>query len=154
VAGHARLTDDEAIADALSLAPGSEAVIEIDSAQPLTRHGQTYRMRLPAQVDAEVPRATLIDADDGPFLLLVPHRAAHRGTLVLRPAAGHAESLDLGALDPRQAVLVPLASRAQLDGLAQGAVELELADGHATWWTTLVAHRVGARAALQTRGAE
>ncbi len=73
---------------------------------------------------------------------------------MLRPASGEPETLPLGAIDTRHAVLVPLPSRAYLDRLAEGAVELELADDRGTWWTTLVAERIDERPALQTRSAE
>jgi hypothetical protein len=154
IAGHARLTDDERIADALRLAPGSHAVIETTAAQPLLRSGRSYRVMLPVRVEADAPRAMLVDEDNGAFLLIVPARAAPRGTLVLRPASGEPETLQLGAIDTRHAVLVPLPGRADLDRLADGAVEFELTDDRGTWWTTLVAERVGERPALQTRSAE
>ena len=76
------------------------------------------------------------------------------GTLVLRPAYGEPETLPLGAIDTRHAILVPLPGRAYLDRLAEGEVELELADDRGTWWTTLVAERIGERPALETRNAE
>ena len=154
IAGHARLTDDERIADALRLAPGAHAVIETTAAQPLLRSGRSYRVMLPLRVEADTPRAMLIDEDDGAFLLIVPHRAARRGTLVLRPASSEPETLQLGTIDTRHAVLVPLPSRAHLDRLADGAVEFELADDRETWWTTLIAKRIDERPALQTRSAE
>jgi len=130
IAGRARLTEDERIADA------------------------SGRAERPMRVEADAPRAMLIDEDDGPFLLIIPHRAAARGTLVLRPASGEPATLRLGAIDTCHAVLVPLPGRAHLDRLADGAVEFELEDDRGTWWTTLVAERVDGRPALQTRGAE
>lgn len=154
IAGHARLSDDERIADALRLAPGAHAVIETIAAQPPLRVGRSYRAMLPVRLEADAPRAMLVDDDDGSFLLIVPHRGAPRGTLVLRPASGEPETLQLGAIDTRLAVLVPLPGRAHLDRLAEGAVELELADDRGTWWTTLIAERIGERPALQTRSAE
>jgi hypothetical protein len=154
IAGHARLTDDERIADALRLAPGADAVIETTAARPLLRSGRSYRVILPVRVDADAPRAMLTDEGDGAFLLIVSHRAAPRGTLVLRPASGEPATLQLGAIDTRHAVLVPLPGRAHLDRLADGAVEFELSDDGGTWWTTLVAERVDGRPALQTRGVE
>jgi hypothetical protein len=130
IAGRARLTDDERIADA------------------------SGRTGPPVRAEADAPRAVLIDEDDGAFLIVVPHRAAARGTLVLRPASGEPETLPLGAIDTCHAVLVSLAGRAHLVRLADGAVELELADERGTWWTTLIVERVVERPALQTRGAE
>ena len=117
-------------------------------------NGPSYRVMLPARFEADAPRAMLVDEDDGAFLLIVAHRAAPRGTLVLRPAYGEPETLQLGAIDTRHAILVPLPDRAHLDRLADGAVELELADDRGTWWTTLIAERIDERPALQTRGAE
>jgi hypothetical protein len=96
----------------------------------------------------------LLDDDDGFYLLLVPHRAARQARLVLRPTSGEAEALQLGAIDTRHAVLVPLPSRAYLDQLADGAIELELADDRETWWTTLVPERVDKRPAMHTRTAD
>jgi len=129
------------------------SLADVRVAQAL-RDGPSYRVTLPMRVEADAPRAVLIDEDDGPFLLIVPHRAALRGTLVLRPAYGEPEMLPLGAIDTRHAVLVPLPSRAYLDRLAEGEVELELADDRGTWWTTLIAERIDERPALQTRSAE
>jgi hypothetical protein len=154
IAGHVRLTDDERIADALRLAPGAHAVIETIAAPPLLRSGRSYRVMLPVRVEADTPAAMLIDEDDGAFLLIVPHRGAARGTLVLRPASGEPETLPLGAIDTRHAVLVPLPSRAHLGRLEDGAVELELADDRGTWWATLIAERIDERPALQTRHAD
>ena len=118
------------------------------------RDGPSYRVMLPARIETDAPRAVLLDEDDGPFLLIVAHRAAPRGALVLRPAYGEPETLELGAIDTRHAILVPLPSRAYLDRLAEGAVELELAGDRGTWWTTLIAERIDELAALQTRNAE
>lgn len=129
------------------------SLADVRAAQAM-RDGPSYRVMLPAQVDAEAPQAVLLDQDDGSFLLIVPHRAASRGTLVLRPAYGEPETLPLGAIDTRHAVLVPLPSRAYLDRLAEGAVELELAGDRGTWWATLIAERIDERPALQTRSVE
>jgi hypothetical protein len=153
-AGHVRLSEDERAADALRFAPGADAAIEAIAAHPLAGTGRSYRVTLPLQVEVDATKATLVDEDDGFFLLLVPHRAARQARLVLRPTSGAAETLHLGAIDARHAVLVPLPSRAYLDGLADGAIELELADGRETWWTTLLAERVDARPAMHTRTAE
>ena len=107
-----------------------------------------------ARAEPDAPRAMLLEEDDGHFLLIVPHRAAPRGTLVLRPSSGEPETLHLGAIDVRHAVFVRLQGGAHLDRLADGAVELELADDRRTWWTTLVAERIGQRPPLQTRSAQ
>lgn len=152
--GHARLSDDEAIADALQLAPGADAVIEVIATHTLVRNEGTYHVALPLAVDANAPRATLVDQGDTRFLLVMLHRRASRSTLVLRPASGASQVLHLGAVDPRLALLIPLATRAQLDALANGAIELELDDGASTHWTTVVADRVEAGSAIQARAAE
>jgi len=147
-AGHARLTDDERLADAFRRAPGAGAVTEAVAARPLA--GDDRRcLLLPARVEADATRAILAEQDDGYFLLLVPHRTAPRAKLVLRPRTGEAEALQLGALDNRHAIVVPLPSRAHLDDLADGAIELEIADGSAVWWSTLVAERVDGRPPMQ-----
>jgi hypothetical protein len=152
--GHARLSEDEAIADALQLEPGADALIEVVATHPLVRTEGAYRLALPLEVGADAPRAMLVDQGDSRFLLVVPHRRAPRAMLVLRPAIGASRVLHLGAVDPRLAVLVPLATRAQLDALADGAIELELDDGASTHWTTIVADRVDEDAAVQARAAE
>lgn len=152
--GHARLSGDEAIADALQLAPGADAVIEVIATHTLVRREGAYQVNLPLAVGADAPRATLVDQGDTRFLLVVPHRRASRSTLVLRPASGASRVLHLGRVDPRIALLVPLASRAQLDALADGAIELELDDGAVAEWTTVVADRVEEGPTLQTRTAE
>ena len=154
VSGHARLSDDEAIADTLQLAPGTEAVIEVGTAQPLVRGGGAYRVSLPVAVDADTPGAALVDQGDSLFLLVVPHRRAPRSTLILRPASAASQVLQLGAVDPRLAILVPLASRAQLDDLAAGAIELELEDERSTHWTTVAPERIDEGAAVQARTAD
>lgn len=124
-AGHVRLSEDERIADAWLLAP----------------------------IEAATPRATPMDEDTGHFLLLVPRRAASRATVVLRPASGDSSTLRLGAIDTGHAILVPLGGRALADGLAAGAVELELSAERETWWSTLVVQRAG-QPALAVRGDE
>ena len=152
--GHARLSDDEAIADALQLAPGADAVIEIIATHPLVRREGAYRVALPLEVDTDAPRSMLVDQGDTRFLVVVPHRRASKSTLVLRPASGASQVLHLGGVDPRLALLIPLGTRAQLDALADGAIELELDDGASTYWTTVVADRIEEDTAVQARAAE
>ena len=84
-AGRLQLAVDESIADALQLAPGETASIELIATQSLARAGATYRLALPNDVAVE-PQALLVDQTDMRFLVVVPHRAA-RGTarLTLRP---------------------------------------------------------------------
>jgi hypothetical protein len=64
---------------------------------------------------------------------------------------GESEWLQLGAVDPRSAVLIPLKSRAHLDDIAAGAVEFELVDGGWTYWTTLPVDQIDARSSAQAR---
>ena len=153
IAGHARLTDDERLADAFLLAPGSSAVTEAVAVRPRAGDGHRYLLP-PARVDADATRVMLARQDGGYFLLLVSHRTAPQATLVLRPTTGEAKALHLGAIDTRHAILVPLPSRVHIDDLADGAIELEITDGGAVWWTTLVAERVDGRLPIQARTAE
>ena len=151
VTDHARLSNDEAIADALQLAPGADAVIAVTTAQALGPTGGAFRVALPTTVDAEEPRAQLIDQGDAWFLLLVPHRRASSATLVLRPTSGAAETLQFGRVDPRLALVIPLKSHAQLVDLAEGAIEVELRDADVTYWTTVAADRIDVQDAAQAR---
>ena len=152
--GHARLSEDEAIADALQLSPGADAVIGMAATHPLVRSEGAYRVMLPSGIGSESPRAMLFDQGDSRFLLIVPHRPASRSTLVLRPASGASRVLQLGPVAARFAHLVPLITRAELDALADGVIELELDDGASTDWTTLVADRIADDASVQTRTAQ
>ena len=156
--GHARLTEDESIADALLLAPRAQATIEAIAAQPLLHRSGHYRAVLPARLDADAPRVLLVDQGDAWFVAIVAHRVGSAATLILRPVPGAADAIELGALDPGIVVLVPLANRAQFDALGDGAVELELRTHTGTLWTTAVAERVvhdaAARAAIQADTAE
>lgn len=152
--GHARLSGDEAIADALQLAPGADAVIEVVATHPLVRRDGAYHVVLPLELNADAPRAMLVDQGDIRFLLVVPHRRAAKSTLVLRPASGAHQVQHLGRVDPRLALLIPVATRAQLDALADGAIELELDDGDSTYWSTVAAERIEEVPAVQARAAE
>lgn len=147
--GHVRLSEDERIADAALLAPDADAVIAtvLEGAMTRTVHG--YRVALPASIAGHAPRALLLEDIDGAFLVVLPHRAAPRATLVLRPAVGPAETRDLGAVDTRHALLIPLASRTDLARLAAGAIELELAEGPMRWWSTVVPERPDRRGVAQ-----
>lgn len=153
-AGHARLSGDEAIADALRVAPGAEAIVEVASAQPLAGSGRSYRLVLPIRLDAHAPRAVLVDQGDAWFLVVVPHRRATTSSLVLRPAKGPSETLAPGAVDAAIALLIPLADRRQLDALAAGAIELELGDEGATTWTTVLPDVIDERDSVLARVTE
>ncbi len=138
--GRAQISLDELIADALQLAPGETASIELIATQPLKRAGASYRLIMPAHAAIE-PQALLVDQADVRFLVVVPHRAA-RGMmrLTLRPDRGGAEIIELGLLgETPMAYIVPLADRAALTALAAGAIELEARANDRILWTTLPA---------------
>ena len=147
--GHVNLTDDEAIADALQITPGAEALVEIIATRPLIGSGRIYRVAMPAPLGGATPHARLVTQAEQWFLVVVPHRAAPTARLVLRPASGAAESFALGQVDPSVAIVVPLASRAHVDDLARGAIECELAPAESTFWPTLGPDRVAADVAVQ-----
>ncbi len=137
-AGHVQLAVDESIADALQLAPGETASIELIATQSLSRAGATYRLALPARAAVE-SQALLVDQADVRFLVVVPHRAT-RGTarLTLRPNGAASETFELGMLsDASIAHIVPLANRAALQALAAGAIELEIRTNSGIVWSTL-----------------
>ena len=139
--GRLQLAVDESIADALQLAPGETASIELIATQSLARSGATYRLALPNDAAVE-PQALLVDQTDMRFLVVVPHRAA-RGTarLTLRPDRAAPETIELGVLnEPSIAYVVPLANRAALQALAAGAIELETRTSDGIVWATLPAH--------------
>lgn len=138
--GHVRLALDESIADALQLAPGQTASIELIATQSLARNGATYRVALPEHADLEA-HALLVDQADVRFLVVVPQRAT-RGTarLTLRPAYAAAETIELGVLSAASnAYVIPLANRAALQALAAGAIELETRTHDGIVWSTLPA---------------
>ncbi len=137
--GHVRLAVDESIADALQLAPGASASIELITTHSLSRAGAVYRLSLPERAAVE-PQALLVDQADVRFLVVVPHRAA-RGVarLTLRPDRGASETIELEvSRDPSTAYVVPLASRAALHALAAGAIELETHTAEGIVWSTLL----------------
>ena len=142
VTGRVQLAVDESIADALQLAPGETASIEMIATQLLSpSHGAMYRLALPALAGVE-SQALLVDQGDTRFLVVVPHRSA-RGTtrLTLRPDGAASETIDLGVLsEPSVAHIVPLASRAALQALAAGAIELETRTQDGIVWSTLPTH--------------
>lgn len=139
--GHVRLSEDERIADAALLAPAAETVMAAVLEGTKTRTARAHRVALPASLEGHAPRALLLDDIDGAFLVVLPHRAASHATLVLRPAAGPAETRDLGAVDTRHALVIRIASPTDLDRLDAGAIELELAEGPMRWWSTIVPER-------------
>ena len=142
VTGHVQLAVDESIADALQLAPGETASIEMIATQSLSpSHGAMYRLALPALAGVE-SQALLVDQGDTRFLVVVPHRSARATTrLTLRPDGAASETIDLGVLsEPSVAHIVPLASRAALQALAAGAIELETRTRDGIIWSTLRTH--------------
>ena len=139
VTGHVQLAVDESIADALQLAPGETASIELIATQRLSlSRNVTYRLALPALAGAE-SQALLVDQGDTRFLVVVPYRSARGPTrLTLRPDGAASENIDLGELsEPSVAHIVPLASRAALQALASGAIELETRTRDGIIWSTL-----------------
>ena len=140
-AGHAQISIDEVIADALQLAPGETASIEWIATQALARTGATYRLALPAHAVVEA-QALLVDQSDARFLVVVPHRAA-RGIarLTLRPDRGATEIIELGQMSAAlTAYVVPLADSAAVKALASGAIELETRADDGIVWSTLPTH--------------
>jgi len=138
VTGHVRLAVDESIADALQLAPGATASVELITTHSLSRAGAVYRLALPDRAAVE-PQALLVDQTDVRFLVVVPDRAT-RGVarLTLRPDQAASETIDLGALSDSSTVyVVPLANRAALQALAAGAIELETRTPEGIVWSTL-----------------
>ena len=133
--GHVQPTEDESVADA-SLIDALAA-----SSPPRSR---VVRLTLASRASRPDPRALLVDRGSERFLAIVPHRRTASGTLVLRPVPGRSETLELGALDPGVAILVPIATRAWFDALADGAIELEFEVDDTAVWTTLVAQRIDA----------
>ncbi len=135
--GHVQLAVDESIADALQLAPGATALIEMIATHSLSRAGAMYRLALPDRAAVD-PQALLVDQADMRFLVVVPHRAS-RGVarLTLRPAQAPLETIELGAGDSSTAYVVPLANRAALQALAAGAIELETRTAEGIVWSTL-----------------
>lgn len=141
-AGHARIAEDEAVADALRLPPGASAAIELIVTQPLTRSGKHYRIALPKTNASLSPQALLVDQGESRFLVVIVHPGARgEARLTLRPAQGTAESIDLGVVDERlraanDAYVIPIPRQA-IDALAAGAVEFESRDRDHRLWTTL-----------------
>lgn len=138
LAGHVRLAVDESIADALQLAPGATASIELIATHSLSRAGAVYRLALPDRAAVE-PQALLVDQADVRFLVVVPHRAT-RGVarLTLRPDQAASETIELGALNNSPtAYVVPLANHAALQALVTGAIELETRTTEGIVWSTL-----------------
>ncbi len=139
--GHAQISIDEVIADALQLAPGETASIEWIATQALARTGASYRLALPAHAVVEA-QALLVDQSDARFLVVVPHRAA-RGIarLTLRPDRGATEIIELGPMSAAlTAYVVPLADSAAVKALAAGAIELETRADDGVVWSTLPTH--------------
>ena len=138
LAGHVRLAVDESIADALQLAPGATATIELIATHSLSRAGAVYRLALPDRAAVE-PQALLVDQADVQFLVVVPHRAT-RGVarLTLRPDQAASETIELEALnDSSTGYVVPLVNRAALQALVTGAIELETRTTEGIVWSTL-----------------
>ncbi len=111
----------------MQLAPGETASIESIATQPLSPHMALRTGSQCRTLAGLESQALLVDQADIRFLVVVPHRSA-RGTarLTLRPIGAASETIELGVLsESALAHIVPLASRAALQALASGAIELE-----------------------------
>jgi len=139
-AGHARLSLDEMIADAMRLSPGETVATEwIVTRTALNAEG-LRRIALPASavIDAQ---ALLVDQPDAQFVVVIPDRFA-RGTarLTLRPDHTDAQIIDLAPLNGTAAAyVIPIADRAALHALAAGAIEIETRTLNGIVWSTLPA---------------
>lgn len=140
VAGHAQLAVDEAIADALQLAPGETALIETLATRPLVNAGAFFRLAVPLHAASE-SQAWLVDQADVAFVVvIVAGNASGTARVTLRPTSGAAETIELGELNAVPAAFViPLADRAALVGLAVGAIELEAQSKDYVMWSTIPA---------------
>src|SRR5688572_20323577 len=139
IGGHMQLAVDESIADALQLAPGETALVELIATQSLSPSpGAAYHLALPPLAGIE-SQALLVDQGDTQFVVIVPHRLARSSArLTLRPNGAASESIELGALnDAAVAHIIPLASRAALQALASGAIEIETRTHDGVVWSTL-----------------
>ena len=139
VGGNVRLAVDESIADALQLAPGETASIELIATRPLSQSpGSVYRLALPALAGVD-SQALLVDQGDTQFVVIVPQRTAS-GTarVTLRPTDASSQSIDLGVLaEVSSAHVIKLPSREALQALAAGAIEIETRAPDGVIWSTL-----------------
>jgi hypothetical protein len=136
--GHAVAALDEALADLTQLAPGQRAEVEYVAAATLQPAGDAYRMPLPATLAPLAAHARLVTNADAPTLVVVtPGDAAGRATLTLRPLGHAPRVIELGAIAASTAVVLPLADAALIAALADGAIELEIAEATRIVWTTL-----------------
>jgi len=151
--GHMQLALDESIADALQLAPGETALIEVIATQSLSRSpGAAYQLALPsiAGIDSQ---ALLIDQRDTQFVVIVLHRlASSTASLTLRPSGAASRVIELGVSSGTStAHIIPVASREALQALASGAIEIEMRTPDGIGWSTLPTQtRTDASLALAT----
>lgn len=139
VGGNVRLAVDESIADALQLAPGETASIELIATQTLSWSlGSVYRLALPALAGVE-SQALLVDQGDTQFVVVVPHRlVSGTARLTLRPTGASSQSIELGTLgEAPSAHVIRLPSREALQALAAGAIEIETRAPDGVIWSTL-----------------
>lgn len=154
-AGHAAVTLDERAADALRLAPGDWARIEIAAVTAVDAGAALQRIELPPSLQPIEPHAQWIDSALGARLLVVPPPTdAGQVTLTLRPADRPAVQQILGRTDgsPAAYLLAPLAIDAA--ALAGGAIEVEVATSTGTVWASLLTPAPGAAAAVRIAHAE
>jgi hypothetical protein len=142
-AGHARASEDEAIADLMQLPPGRQATVEVAATDTLQPAGLDWSITLPATVAPIRAQALLVaQANGGHVVVIPPAGATGVATITLRPVSGPARSIGLGGVRPGVAYVLRMADAEALPPLAQGAIELEVVSGHDVHWTTLA---VGSR---------
>lgn len=149
-AGHAAVTVDERAADALRLAPGDWARVEIAAVAAVDAGAAMQRIELPPSLQPIEPHAQWIDSALGARLLVVPpSTAAGLITLTLRPADRPAIQQILGSAEgsPAAYLLAPMAIDAA--ALAGGAIEVEVAASTGTVWASLLTAAPGAPTAVR-----
>jgi hypothetical protein len=155
LAGHADVTLDERAADALRLAPGDWARVEIAAVAAVDAGAALQRIELPPSLQPIEPHAQWIDSALGPRLLVVPPLMdAGLVTLTLRPADRPAIQQVLGNADgsPAAYLLAPMAIDAA--SLAGGAIEVEIATSTGTVWASLLTPSPAAATALRVAHAD
>jgi hypothetical protein len=154
VRGHARLTTDEAIADALPPAGPETTMVDANAAHSTVSSGAFFRLAV--SHSAIESRALLVDQPGGPLLVMIIGSGA-RGVarLTLRPSRGSSETIELGDITGAQsAYVVPLADRAALEALATGAIELEAQAEDYSMWSTIPAQLHTGASLVLLRAAE
>lgn len=154
-AGHAAVTVDERAADALRLAPGDWARVEIAAVAAVDAGAAMQRIELPPSLQPIEPHAQWIDSALGTRLLVVPPPMdAGLVTLTLRPTDRPAVQQILGSADgsPAAYLLAPMAIDAA--ALAGGAIEVEIATSTGTVWASLLTPSPAAATAVRVAHAD